>query len=387
MINTIDTSDWEYFELGKIFIIEKGFYNKKPESSGEGDIPFIGASDKNHGITEYYTREEIDEASKTGKAPNSSIDKKIFKPNAVCVTNNGSVGYAYYLEKEFTCSHDVNPLYRKDGEFNYFTGVFIASIIMHDKYRWDYGRKWRPSRMEFSKIKLPVKKDEMLNPIIDTQRTFSEKGYLPDWEFMEDYIKSLNYKIPSTTNIAQNKSLNVEEWKTFLLTDLFDASMGNGIDTKDVSEDVPIYKYVTRNRNNNGVVNTIDEIPEEPPFSKGSLTLALGGSYLGSCFIQTDDFYTGQNVGVLSPKTTMSHYVKLFIATIIRMESSIKFEAFGRELNSHFRKDFTLKLPIKRDDSNEPIIDSKCQFSSKGYIPDWEFMENYIKELPNGDLI
>ena len=83
----------------------------------------------------------------------------------------------------------------------------------------------------------------------------------------------------------------------------------------------------------------------------------------------------------------MSHYVKLFIATIIRMESGVKFEAFGRELNSHFRKDFTLKLPIKRDDSNEPIIDSKCQFSSKGYIPDWEFMENYIKELPNGDLI
>ena len=69
----IDTKNWKYFEFDKIFFIKKGFYNKKPEPSGYGTIPFLGASDKNHGITDYYTIEEIADASKTGKGKNVSL--------------------------------------------------------------------------------------------------------------------------------------------------------------------------------------------------------------------------------------------------------------------------------------------------------------------------
>lgn len=32
---------------------------------------------------------------------------------------------------------------------------------------------------------------------------------------------------------------------------------------------------------------------------------------------------------------------------LIRNECKVKYQAFGRELNSHFRKDFTVKLPTK----------------------------------------
>lgn len=111
----------------------------------------------------------------------------------MCVTNNGSVGYAYYQEEPFTCSHDVNPLYLKDGEFNKYTGLFVATVIMHDKYRWGYGRKWRPERMVKSKIKLPIAQDKDGNPLIDVNKKYSDEGYLPDWEWMENYIKSLPY--------------------------------------------------------------------------------------------------------------------------------------------------------------------------------------------------
>ena len=47
---------------------------------------------------------------------------------------------------------------------------------MEDRYRWTYGRKWRPERMIKSTIKLPV-----------------DKQGNPDWNFMENYIKSLPY--------------------------------------------------------------------------------------------------------------------------------------------------------------------------------------------------
>ena len=148
----LNTKNWKFFEFDKIFVIKKGFYNKKPESSGTGNIPFLGASDKNHGITEYYTLDEISCASKTGNSKNAPLEDKLFSGHSVCVTNNGSVGYAYYMDKQFTCSHDVNPLYRKNGEFNFYTGMFVASVIMNDRYRWGYGRKWQTNDNKFGCI-------------------------------------------------------------------------------------------------------------------------------------------------------------------------------------------------------------------------------------------
>lgn len=187
--------NWMPFDFVKIFEIKKGFYNKKPEPSGDGTIPFLGAIDNNNGVTEYYTREEIESSSRTGHEPNESADRKLFPENAVCVTNNGSVGYAYYQSKMFTCSHDVTPLYLRDGTFNAYTGLFVATVIMHDRYRWGYGRKWRPERMVKSQIKLPVLHDKKGNPTIDPTRRYSVNGYTPDWQFMESYVKLLLHKM------------------------------------------------------------------------------------------------------------------------------------------------------------------------------------------------
>ena len=383
----LDVSSWEFFEFKKIFNLKKGFYNKKPEPSGNGTIPFLGAVDNNNGVTEYYTLEEIESSSKTGNLPNQDIDKKLFPPYAVCVTNNGSVGYAYYQSKSFTCSHDVNPLYKKDGDFNKYTGLFIATVIMYDRYRWDYGRKWRPNRMINSKLKLPIKISSDGIPVIDKTKKYSDDGYIPDWEWMEEYVKSLNHEcIDTKINSKDLKELDTIDWKEFYLHEIFITSMGNGIDAVDTTDDDPKYNYVSRNSNGNGVVAFIDEKEGQEPFPPGAMTLALGGSYLGSCFIQKKPFYTAQNVGILKEKVPLSIYVKLFISTLIRNECKIKYQAFGRELNAHFRKDFTIKLPVKKN-NDEILIDKTCKFSNKGYIPDWEWMEEYIKSLPYSDLI
>lgn len=42
-------------------------------------------------------------------------------------------------------------------------------------------------------IKLPVKHNADGTIFIDDEHTYSEDGYVPDWQFMEDYIKSLPY--------------------------------------------------------------------------------------------------------------------------------------------------------------------------------------------------
>ena len=142
----------------------------------------------------------------------------------------------------------------------------------------------------------------------------------------------------------------------------------------------------TGGNNGNGVVGYIDEIDNEKPFPAGAMSLALGGSFLGSCFIQKKPFYTAQNVAVLQEKTLLSDFIKLFIATLIRNECKIKYQAFGRELNAHFKKDFTIKLPVKRD-SRGYIIDDEYTFSDEGYIPDWDWMDRYMRALPYSDRI
>lgn len=170
----IDVGSWKEFTFSDIFEIKKGFYNKKPEHIDEGHIRFLGATEKNNGVTEYYTLDEIKNSTKTGDGKNAPLSQKLFPPNALCVTNNGSVGFAYYQDEEFSCSHDVNPLYIKDREFNKYTALFVATVIEQDRYRWAYGRKWRPERMVNSKIKLP-----------------STPQGEPDWDFMENFMKSL----------------------------------------------------------------------------------------------------------------------------------------------------------------------------------------------------
>ena len=163
---------WKEFNFIDIFDIKCGFYNKKPGAESNGNMPFIGATEYNNGITEFYSYQNILKSSKTGREPNESIDKKIFQGNCLCVTNNGSVGFAYYQKTPFTCTHDVNPLYLKNHKLNRYIAMFLIAAIEKQRVCFMYARKWRPCRMIKSKLMLPI----------------NSKG-LPDYEYMENYIK------------------------------------------------------------------------------------------------------------------------------------------------------------------------------------------------------
>src|SRR6185436_4824234 len=175
-----DTSKWKTFKYGGndgIFEIRNGYYNKKPDHIEDGNIPFIGSSMFNNGVTEYYSLYEIENTNKSEQSTEHDLNEKIFTGNCVTVANNGvGVGHAFYQIKDFTCSHDVNVLYLKDREWNKYIALFICTLIQMERYRWTHGRKWRPSRMPDSEMKLPVDK----------------KGK-PDFTFMENFIKSLPY--------------------------------------------------------------------------------------------------------------------------------------------------------------------------------------------------
>ena len=93
----------------------------------------------------------------------------------------------------------------------------------------------------------------------------------------------------------------------------------------------PSINFVGRSNLNNGITEKVDYINGIEPYQKGDITLALGGHYLGSCFIQPKEFYTSQNVNVLRAKKDISFNCKAFISTMIFKESQAYYKAFEDE--------------------------------------------------------
>jgi hypothetical protein len=383
----LNTKKWKSFIYNRIFIIRKGFYNKKPDSSENGEIPFLGATDSNNGVTSYHTIDDINNASKTGDDNNSPISDKIFPANAVCVTNNGSVGYAYYQPKKFTCSHDVNPLYRKDGiPFNHKTGLFIATVIMKDRYRWQYGRKWRPVRMVKSTINLPVLTDNYGQCIIDSKKTFSDEGYIPDWKYMEEFIERLETReresqgsirnaLKTENKIEKVPELNINDWKDFIIGKLFKIKRGKRLIEED-RESGDVF-YFSASQDNNGLTDKI----ANPLFIESD---SLIYSTFGDCYYVEGEFTASDEISILQ-NDNLNKNIGLFIATIIN-KNKYKY-AYGRKAFQNKFVNESIKLPIKKDENNRYLIDNYKEYSDEGYIPDWGFMENYIKSLPYGDKI
>jgi Type I restriction modification DNA specificity domain len=116
------------------------------------------------------------------------------------------------------------------------------------------------------------------------------------------------------------------------LDEIFDVYYGNQFDLNKmtISESSDI-NFVSRSGNNLGVVSKVDRFNEVQPFQPGQITVALGGSILSS-FVQISQFYTGQNIKILKPKTHMSFETLVYYALCIE-KNKFRYSSHGREAN------------------------------------------------------
>jgi hypothetical protein len=342
---------WAEFMFIDIFEIKNGFYNKKPSPSINGKIPFIGATQNNNGITEFYTFNDIENNSKVGYGKNEDISKKIFNGNSIAVTNNGSVGFAYYQKSEFTCSHDVNPLYLKNYELNEYIAKFLISAIEMQRVCFEYARKWRPKRMVKSKILLPI----------------NEKGE-PDYPYMEQFIRAkesqtfkkiskyINERIEQVKNYKEVEQLKDKVWGEFFIEDV--AQIVSGRDIYEAEREKGNIPYVSATANNNGIgyfVGNKNETLEE-----NCLSVNRNGS-VGYSFYHQYKALFSNDCRKLRLKNK-SPFVGKFIARIIT-EQKDKY-GYGYKMGTGRIKRQKILLPI----------DKKGQ-------PDYDYMENYIKKI------
>lgn len=384
----LNVQDWKEFRLNKVFSLKGGFYNKKPEHSVVGTIPFLASTENNNGVTEYYSLNDIISWDKVGE-PDNTLENKLFSGNSIAVTVNGSVCNAFYQKTQFTCSHDITQLCLRHHTMNEYIGQFLCVVIMMDKYRWNYGRKPHDvKKFGMSIIRLPIIHNPNETPFIDESRTFSDEGYIPDWQFMEDYIKSLHHK-PITTKVKPGlvKELDVDNWEEFKVSDLFNVKYGINMELntciETTSDDPEGIAFVARTAENNGVSAYVKRIEGKEPQPAETITVAGGGSVL-STFVQKQPFYSGRDLYLLIAKEDINLKVKIFISTVL-FANQYRY-SYGRQANKTL-PDLILKLPIKRDSNGNPVIDDNHTYSDSGYIPDWQFMEDYINSLPYSDRI
>ncbi len=152
----LNTNDWKSFKLSFLFTITGSQTTPvlELEEYGARKYPYVTTQATNNGVEGFYDfyTEEGD----------------------VLTIDSAVLGYCSYQPLNFSASDHVEKLIPKSS-MNKYVALFISTIINAEQYRYNYGRKCSQERMRISHIKLP-----------------SKNGVL-DFEFMENYIKSLSY--------------------------------------------------------------------------------------------------------------------------------------------------------------------------------------------------
>lgn len=161
----LDTDSWRYFQLNELFVFE-GCKCKNASlllEDGE-DIEYIGAKKKNGGVV---SRVKMNE-------------ELVTKGNCVIFIcdGQGSVGYTNYIDHDFIGSTTLSV--GRNPNLDIYIGLFLVTVLDTERYRYSFGRKYK-TNLTKAKIKLPALINE------------HNKKYEPNWEYMRDYIKALNF--------------------------------------------------------------------------------------------------------------------------------------------------------------------------------------------------
>lgn len=325
-INLPPVSEWKSFLLADYFDMKGGKYH--PKEMGEIDLstPLVSASERDNGITSYVS------------------GKPMFAGNALTIGKVGCV--VNYQASPFSCTGDVVALMPKSSTpFNVAIGLFLKSIIHSESPKWSYGRQIRLNNCQRLVVKLPASKDGN-----------------PDWQLMEDYMKSLDAnvaKVDKAPVFSEKVTLPpVTEWKSFRFDDVFNISKGKSLTKVNMTNGKT--PYVGASDKNNGVTAFVGQ---EPTHSGNKITVANNGS-VGESFYQETAFWCSSDVSVIDLKERgLNGEIALFLISLIKAEK-FKF-SYGRKWNKERMERSQISLPIDADGN-----------------PDWQLMEEYIKSLP-----
>ncbi|HEC1581936.1 TPA: restriction endonuclease subunit S [Campylobacter upsaliensis] len=340
----LDVELWASFQVKDILSIHngKGITTEEIEENA-GDFAVVQSGEENNGV---LGKIDLDYCKSKGYTYTE-------KP-CLTVARSGSAGFVSFQKNGCVVGDSAKILLLPDEVAKTEIYLFLHSILTANRFKYDYGRK--------------VTEYKYMNDYIDLPTLIKGRKKVPDFEFMENYIKSLHYKPLTTKNRPENAlALDTHKWGEFSLNSLFEVVLSKG-DIKIDEVESGLIPLVSSGETNNGVVGYIDSRGDGKAeiFKGNTITIDM----FCNAFYQKDDFYAVSHgrVNILKPKFILNQYIAIFIITLIH-QNKYRY-SYGRALYSDEAKKMTIKLPINH----------------KGE-PDFEFMENYIKSLPYGDRV
>ena len=333
--------EWKGFFIGgkegifQIKATKSGIDKNKLKVAENGKTPYITRSDMDNGINLFVSDEQM---------------PKYKKDDGNVITIGLDTQTVFYQKNSFWTGQNIQVL--SNDNLNYWVAMFIIPLLKIQMKKFSWGSTGATlGRLNRTHVTLPVNSDG-----------------LPDWQFMEDFIKQKEQKqIADLKDYYADKavelmistgSLKNTEWREFSFSDIFiEVKRGKRL-TKGNQQNGET-PYVSSTAANNGVDNFIGNSKGVRTF-ENCLTLANSGS-VGSTFFHHYTFVASDHVTALILEKP-NKYIYLFLSGIIRrLEEKY---SFNREINDKRIQREKILLPVNSDG-----------------LPDWQFMEDFMKQI------
>ena len=375
-MSSIDTSSWKEFKLGELFDIENTWiygknkqYKSQLKNPTNNSIAVVSGVTTNNGVN-YYTEDILD-------------DSEIYNDCLTISTRGEYSGSVFYHDYPFVLANNilVMPMSGLSKE----SKLFIATVIQALPFG-GYGNYPTKDKLKESVIKLPVKESEEIDWDYMQERIAELEQYLiaaglNDYELTDEDKEILATKLTDGRALQSSTSVNgcLKEARMFRVGDLFEKKTMKG------------YPKLKENLEPNETgyhvygQNIMWQHPQKVVMDKMYLhkvnpdhPILAYTSSVGEIGMIDESFYRSGDNGAfqgLLPKWDNNRYEIQYILSVLKRH----FAAFGYSTSMANIVDLAFILPIQTDSQNNPIIDSTHMYHPHGYIPDWEYMEKYIK--------
>ncbi len=194
------------FEFGNLInVIKKAKAHKKEDliickPFDENSIPYVTRTEPNNSV-ECFIK--------------NTKELKIEKGNAI-VVGDTTATVSYQLQP-FVAGDHIVVIYA--DWLNQWTGLYITCLLNKERYKYCYGRAYVVDSIKRTSIYLPSKLDD-------------NNQYIPDWQYIEKYMKKHLIKIPQTKSTTPKDMINTENWHFFKVGQLFKLETGKLVQLK-----------------------------------------------------------------------------------------------------------------------------------------------------------
>ena len=381
-MSNIDTSSWKEFRLDELFEKIKtekisGKANDFPTcKTGEYTIPLLTAGADNQGFARYAKRNQCPTILK----------------NVISISANGAnTGVTFYQKDEFAVLQDAYAIKLKDMEIpNEQVGLFLASCIskiLHGNFSWTYKAGWE--RIKGMVIKLPVKSSEEIDweymqeriTELEQERITELEQYLiatglNDYELTDEDKEILATKLTGGGVLQNSISGNgcLKEARMFRVGDLFEGQTGDvDLQQKDVNGKGTY--FINSGVDNNGIKGKTDKPAKI--FSANTISI----DFWGNAYYRDFQYKMATHNHVFSLSGDCLKNKKVGLYLVAQMSYMKNLYSYSNMGTWNKIKELFVLLPIQTDDNNTPVIDQNHTYHPDGYIPDWTYMEKYIRAI------